>query len=92
MYEPYLTQIREILRQVLGDCEIYLFGSRATGQYSTASDWDIAVSAPRNIDRELSLARERLERSTIPFTVDLVNLDAVSEEFAGRIRREGIRL
>ena len=92
MNEPYLTQIQEILHQVLHDCEIYLFGSRATGQYSTVSDFDIAVSATRDIDRELSLARERLEHSAIPFTVDLVNLNATLEEFASQVRQGGILL
>jgi len=92
MNETYLAQIKRALDQVLGDCQAYLFGSRATNRFSEASDFDIAVWASRNIDRELSLAREQLENSNIPFTVDLVDLSTTSEEFARRVRQEGIPL
>jgi hypothetical protein len=92
MNETYLAQIKSALDQLLGDCQIYLFGSRATNKFSDASDFDIAVSASRNIDRELSLAREQLENSNIPFTVDLVDLSSTAEEFARRVRQEGIPL
>jgi hypothetical protein len=50
------------------------------------------VLAARDISRELSLARERLEDSNIPLTVDLVDLSATSEEFARRVQEEGILL
>ena len=87
-----LSQIKAILGPLFGDCQVYLFGSRATGSYKDASDFDIGVLAARDISRELSLARERLEDSNIPFTVDLVDLSATSEEFARRVREEGILL
>jgi len=88
----YLSRIRAILDQVLSDCQIYLFGSRATNRHKDISDFDIGVLASRDIDRDLGLARELLETSNIPFTVDLVNLGAVSGEFARRVQREGILL
>jgi len=74
------------------DCQIYLFGSRATDQYHDVSDFDIGVLASEEIDRELSIARELLENSNIPFTVDLVDLSATSEEFATLVQQEGILL
>jgi len=80
------------LDQVLGDCERYLFGSRATNRYRDVSDFDIGVLASKNIDRELSIARELLEASNIPLTVDLVDLSATSEEFARQVQEEGIPL
>jgi predicted nucleotidyltransferase len=100
IHEPYLSQIKVILERVLNpkcsgssfDCQISLFGSRATDQYHDVSDFDIGVLASRDISRELSIARELLEDSTIPFTVDLVDLSAASEEFATQVQREGILL
>jgi predicted nucleotidyltransferase len=88
----YLSQIRAILDQVLSDCKIYLFGSRVTDRYHDVSDFDIGVLASRNIDRELSLARELLEASNIPFTVDLVDLSTTAEEFARQVQKEGVLL
>ena len=91
-HDLYLSQIRTILAQVLSDCKVYLFGSRATGRYKNVSDFDIGVLASRDIERELSLARELLEASNIPFTVDLVDLGATASEFARQVQQEGILL
>ena len=71
----YLSQIKAILEQVFTpkrsgagfDCQIYLFGSRATDQYHDVSDFDIGVLAstdPVAIDRAvLDLVAERSGRS-----------------------------
>ena len=96
----YLSQIKALLEQVFSarhseagfDCAVYLFGSRATDQYQDASDFDIGVLASKDISRELSITRELLEDSTIPVTVDLVDLRAASEEFARQVQQEGILL
>ena len=90
--ERYLSRIKDMLSQVLTGCKVYLFGSRATGRYREESDFDIGVLAPRDISRELSIAREMLEESDIPFTVDLVDLSVASPEFAEQVQREGILL
>jgi len=89
-----LAQITAILAEVFQDkpCSFYLFGSRATGTHSLVSDFDIAVLAADDISHELSLAREHLEESNIPYMVDLVDLQATSSEFASRVPQEGFVL
>lgn len=89
-----LTQIKTILSEVLNDegCIIYLFGSRATGVFTTTSDFDVAVLAATDISQKLSLAREKLEQSNIPFKVDVVELRLTSTEFKRRVQAEGIVL
>lgn len=74
--EMVLPRIVSILVRTLGQrrCEVYLFGSRASGEASTASDFDIGVSADEEIGRELSIAREMFESSNIPYMIDLVGL------------------
>ena len=90
---PYLTEITRILRQALQGmrCRVYLFGSRATGRHCVASDFDIAVESPTN-EPCLGIAREMLEASNIPFTVDLVDLKATSEVLRRRVLEGGILL
>jgi predicted nucleotidyltransferase len=90
----YLSQIKAILTSVFKDkeCAIYLFGSRSAGTHTVMSDFDIAVLATEDISRELSLAREMLDLSNIPFTVDLVDLRAASAAFGRHIQAEGILL
>lgn len=90
--QRYLSRIKNMVSQVLTGCKVYLFGSRATGGYREGSDFDIGVVAPRDINRDLSIGRESLEDSDIPFTVDLVDLSATSREFVEKVQREGILL
>lgn len=92
--DRYLGQITSILSRVFKDkeCNIYLFGSRAIGEYGRTSDFDIAVLSSEDVSRELSFAREMLDLSNIPFTVDLIDLNATSEEFLRRVEEQGILL
>ena len=70
--------------------KIYLFGSRARGDNSPSSDIDIALDVGRKIDLyELSLINEEIEESTIPFTVDVIDLYNVSEDFKKNILKDG---
>jgi hypothetical protein len=56
------------------------------------SDFDIAVLAEEDISRELSLAREMLEQSNIPLTIDLVDLSTTSAAFRQSVQNEGVLL
>lgn len=92
--ERSLAQIKMILTKALKDeaCTIYLFGSRATGTATTTSDFDLAVLANSDISVKLSLAREMLEQSNIPFKVDLIELKRTSTAFSHRVQSEGVVL
>jgi predicted nucleotidyltransferase len=94
LHDPYLAQITSILRRALrgAKCRVYLFGSRAAGRHSDRSDFDVAVLASADVSRELGIAREMLEASNIPFTVDVVDLQAASGTLARRVGEEGILL
>ena len=90
--QPYLTRIREIVIAGLADipCAVYLFGSRAEGTYAPISDVDIAVLAEKDISRQLSRIRERLEDSTIPLVVDLIDLRNTTLAFLRQVQTQGI--
>ena len=90
--DDYLSRITSMLGRIFKDkkCSIYLFGSRATGDYTKVSDFDIGVLASDNISQELSAAREMLELSNVPFTVDLVDLSISSKRFFRKVQQQGI--
>jgi predicted nucleotidyltransferase len=92
VYNRYLAQITSILSQAFQGkrCQVYLFGSRAIGNYTETSDFDIAVLACGSICKELSVAREMLELSNIPFTVDLIDLNVASERLVREVQEGGI--
>jgi len=92
--DVYLDRIVAILRQALRQttCHMYLFGSRAEGRSRNASDFDIGVLAGGGVSRQLGRARELLEASNIPFTVDLVDLSTVPAPLRALVQVRGVLL
>lgn len=91
---PYRTQIEAIIKRAMAEktYRAYLFGSRATDSHNFNSDIDIAILAEEAVGLELSLARELLAESNIPFTVDLVNMNQTSLSFRAQALQEGLLL
>lgn len=71
---------------------IYLFGSWARGEQKRSSDIDIDIAIEGNIDisYEITLLREKLEESTIPRRIDVVDMHHAGKALCQRIRKEGI--
>jgi len=89
-----IAQARPIVQEVTGtlDVTVYLFGSWARGEAASYSDIDIAVDSPHPLPRGfLSQLRERFEESTIPYRVEVVDLQRTDPAFRQRVIREGIR-
>lgn len=78
-----LQIVKEILKKVLNqDVKVWVFGSRATGKPKPFSDLDLAFDFGRPISlEELANLKFAFEESTLPFSVDLVDLHAVDTSF-----------
>lgn len=85
-----IEDLREFLKKYLEGkkVKVYLFGSRARGDFSSRSDIDLAF----DIEDEINLSQIRyiIEESNLPYKVDIVDL-----RFAPYLRevvlKEGIR-
>ena len=89
----YLEKIREVVLKHMKNeqVDVYLFGSWARGGMRHSSDVDIAVDGRKtDISTKISALREELEESTIPYRVDVVDMERASEVLCEEIRREGI--
>lgn len=90
-----LNKARRIIFSVLGNeqIDVYLFGSRATGDEHRFSDIDIALEVKGGCvsDRVMVIINELLEDSDIPYTVDVIDLMRVSDRLRDRVYREGIK-
>lgn len=77
-------RIKKIVLQYLEDenVQVGVFGSRTKAQTRTGADIDIGI-IPQNgwNSSKLTLLREYLENSTIPWKVDLVDFSTVSRDF-----------
>lgn len=85
-----IEDLKQFLKEYLRDkkVKVYLFGSRARGDFSYSSDIDLAFEIEDEIN--LSEIRYILEESNLPYKVDIVDL-----RFAPYLRevvlKEGVR-
>ena len=79
----HLRVVRGILRECLpAGFQVWVFGSRAQWTTTDASDLDLAVAGPSRLDYKAMVRLEvAFEESDLPYTVDVVDLNAVSPEF-----------
>jgi uncharacterized protein len=77
--------IKSILKKNLSDykCEVRAFGSRVTGKAKKFSDLDLAVvkkgkEIPLSV---LESIKDELSASNLPFTVDIVDYNSISNKF-----------
>ena len=90
--DRYKKEIIEIIRKYLGPCQIYLFGSRARGSNQPNSDIDIAIDTGARADwRTIVRIKQELdEQTTIPFKIDVVDLQSANESFKEEIIKDYI--
>jgi len=90
-FARYKKEIIKIIHEIIPGCKIYLFGSRARKDHDLGSDIDIALDANKPIEKKtIYLIEEKIEKTNIPQTVDVVDLHAASGTFKKEIENEGI--
>ena len=74
--------IRAILALWVPRAEVRMFGSRTNGMARKHSDLDLAVVADPKIDfSTMNRLREAFEDSELPFRVDVLDWNALSDSF-----------
>lgn len=70
------------------DAKFYIFGSRAKGNYKEYSDIDIAVKLGKETLSADVLGKILIEfsDSTLPYEVDIVDLNAIDDKFKNLIK------
>ncbi len=63
-----LSTIKSLVKEVIPDAKIYLFGSRATGKVHEESDWDILILTEKIADRAL---RKKIHYKLFPFNLTI---------------------
>ena len=79
----HLAIAQEILHVHLpAGFKVWVFGSRANWTTKDSSDLDLAVEGPAKLDDKAMVGLEiAFEESDLPYTVDVVDLNAISPEF-----------
>lgn len=85
----YEEAIRKILKEHIPDAEVWAFGSRIKWIAKDTSDLDLVIVLDKKIpSKVMTLLKLDFEDSDIPFKVDILNWQGISEEFQGIIRDE----
>ena len=97
MNKPHNNNIEEkdliirLLSALLPEATIYLFGSRARGDFKESSDIDIAIDLGRELSiREISRAKRILEALYIVQKIDVVDFFSAPKRLQDEILNEGI--
>lgn len=80
----YLAVLRELLQRHLPATEVRAYGSRVTCKGHEASDLDLVVLNPLDLEREtagLPALRAALSESNLPLLVDIVDWARIPESF-----------
>ena len=85
LHEKYIDFIKEIIENYLQNCKIYLFGSRVKNTAKKYSDIDIALDCQNLNDNILLKIKNDFENSTLPYEVDVVDLNTISTTFKTHI-------
>jgi uncharacterized protein len=87
--EIYKKELISIIHHHIPKCSIYLFGSRARNTHRPGSDIDLAIDAKKIITRRIiANILEEIDESTIPFCVDIVDINAVDQAMKEQILTE----
>jgi predicted nucleotidyltransferase len=87
-------QEQQIVRRILADQEeAFIFGSRAKGNHRQFSDLDICIKNATAVpDHVLSMLKSAFQESDLPYTVDIVDFNKISDDFRSLIMGSSLKL
>lgn len=89
--DSYKNQLIAIIHKHLPRCKIFLFGSFAINTQTQSSDIDLALDAKKAIHYKTLLRIQLdIDETTIPFSIDLVDLHTANDAIKKNILSEGI--
>lgn len=81
--------VQSIVKQLLPEARVMLFGSRVAGTHRPASDLDVAIDIGKPIPLEVfSQLRLAFSESSLPYFVDLVDWFSISDEFRQAVKEQ----
>jgi predicted nucleotidyltransferase len=91
--EKHLRIILDILNKYVPDCEIRAFGSRFIGNEKEYSDLDLAIVGKEKLDLNVFAdLKEAMEESDLPYRVDLLDWNSISQQFRRTIEKRGFEV
>ncbi len=78
----YKDKLKEICKTYVPDYEVRIFGSSVNGKAKTYSDVDIVLVGQNKIDwKIIEEIKQAFSESDIPYLVDVVDWNEISDDF-----------
>ena len=91
--DEILTGAANIITKYLPDARIFLFGSRAKGDATETSDFDIAVDAGSKISLGvIARIKDEIDELRTLKSIDIIDLNRVNPKFKTIIRKSGVNI
>ena len=85
----YVDIIKKTILAEISNAEIFIFGSRTQGKALEYSVVDVALKSSDKIPIEIMLRlNARFKESTIPYKIDVVDLNNLKTEFKNIIEKD----
>jgi predicted nucleotidyltransferase len=82
----HLDIVSQILKEHAVGCEVWAYGSRVNGNARKYSDLDLVIKADQQLEQCVLLGlKDAFESSDLPFRVDVLDWNRISDEFKKRI-------
>ena len=88
--QKYLEQVQALLRAHVPHAEVWAYGSRVSGGGHAASDLDLVLRNPQNLQEESSALdelKEAFTESNLPIRVDIMDWARIPASFHREIER-----
>lgn len=90
--QKYIDFIKETVSNYLNEYKLYFFGSRVKNKAKKFSDIDIAIDSAELTFEKKSLLKFLFEDSTMPYEVDIVDLNKVTDKFKELITADLVQI
>jgi len=90
-----IDQVQHIIDDDLepeGEYKLYIFGSRAKNLNNSASDIDLAVQSEFLTEEKFNRVKHKIREIRTLYSIDLVNLDSVDEDFRKIILKDAKKI
>jgi predicted nucleotidyltransferase len=85
--------IKGIVSLVVDDAKLYAFGSRVDGSAKKSSDLDVVIKSKKEISlTNIADIKELLKASRLPYSVDIMYWDTLSDGFKNAIKDDLVEI
>ena len=90
--EKYIDFIKNTISSMIHNYKLYVFGSRAKNRAKKYSDIDLAIDSQELTPQIKTKLEFTFENSTLPYEVDIINLNDIDNKFKDLILKDLIEI